>query len=511
MSLAHAPTHSSAWRTPRAAWPTKPMAAGELQTDVSGTLLVYLMLVSPALLAYLLDPAGVILCAGAALLAALAYIGCGLMFSSQRDISGYVLIPLWISATQNLYLGAVAERADALSIQVSLLAHLVYAVGLVSVFGFVLKANIQDPLVKVSAAVALALLLFGVVSVALLHAPMVAMVTSARNMITPAVFLLLGLLVAQRVRQDHFTRFVVALAWLTITFGLVEYVLSEWVWGLFNIDTLWIKKGIPNLAHWGLPANFVSSERFFGEQIRRMASSYADPVNFGTVVFFFFMLAWYARHWVLVIFCLLAIALAISKGALLGLLIFFTVWAHYFGGRFLFICGAVLASVLGAALVGYTLLHSTQSLLTHVHGLVAAITGLPAHPFGRGLGGVGVLAEGSDDIRESGLGLIIGQLGLLAFVVFGTFFVAIAKRLPSVTDVRERVLVVSLFYAIFFNIAFNEVALSPNSCAGYFLLLGIVLGRSRTENISVNKTEANHGPGYRHPTTFRNPLLRPPP
>ena len=503
MSLA--PTNSHAWRAQTSAWSAKPITKGELQTDISGTLLVYLILVSPAVLAYLLDPAGVILCAAAALLACLAYIGCGLMFSSQRDISGYVLIPLWISATQNLYLGAVAEQADPLSIQVSLLAHIVYAVGLVSVFGFVLKANIKDPLVKVSAAVALALLLFGVVSVALLNAPMVAMVTSARNMITPAVFLLLGLLAAQRVRQDHFTRIVLALAWLTIAFGCVEYVLSEWVWGLFNIDTLWIKKGIPNLAHWGLPANFVSSERFFGEQIRRMASSYADPVNFGTVVFFFFMLAWYGRHWVLAIFCLLAIALAISKGALLGLLIFLTVWAYYCGGRFLFICGALVASVLGAAMVGYTLLHSTQSLLTHVQGLAAAITGLPAHPFGRGLGGVGVLAEGSDDIRESGLGLIIGQLGLLAFVVFGTFFVAIAKRLPSVTDVRERVLVASLFYAIFFNIAFNEVALSPNSCAGYFLLLGVVLGRSRAN------AQAITGPNHRPPTTFRNPRLSPQP
>ncbi len=503
MSVAHTSTSAPTWRGPQTAWAPKPVIKNGLQTDVSGTVLVYLMLVSPALLAYLLDPAGVILCASAALFATLAYIGCGLMFSNQRDISGYVLIPLWISATQNLYLGSVAERADALSIQVSLLAHIVYAVGLVLVFGFVLKANIKDPLVKVSAAVALALLLFGVVSVALLHAPMVAMVTSARNMITPAVFLLLGLLAAQRVRQDHFTRIVVVLAWLTIGFGFVEYVLSEWVWDLFNIDTLWIKKGIPNLAHWGLPANFVSSERIFGEQIRRMASSYADPVNFGTVLFFFFMLAWYGRRWVLASFCLLAIVLAISKGALLGLLIFFTVWAYYFGSRFLFVCGALMAAALGAAMVGYTLLHSTQSLLTHVHGLAAAITSLPAHPFGRGLGGVGVLAEGSDDIRESGLGLIIGQLGLLAFVVFGTFFVAIAERLPGVTQVRERVLVASLFYAIFFNIAFNEVALSPNSCAGYFLLLGIVLGRSQAE--------AHPGPSHRHPVAFKNPRLSPQP
>jgi hypothetical protein len=171
---------------------------------------------------------------------------------------------------------------------------------------------------------------------------------------------------------------------------------------------------------------------------------------------------------------------------LLGLLIFLTVWAYHFGSRFLFACGAVAAITLGAGLVGYTLLHSTQSLLTHVHGLVAAITSLPAHPFGRGLGGVGVLAEGSDDIRESGLGLIIGQLGLLAFVLFGTFFAAIQKRLGEVAEVRERVLVAVLFYAIFFNIAFNEVALSPNSCAGYFLLIGIVLGRIQSTTPAPN-------------------------
>lgn len=460
-----------------------------LKADTAGMVLVYLMLVSPALLASVLDPASVILCAGAALFVALTYIACGLMFSNQRDLSGYVLIPLWISATQNLYLGMVAESADALSIQVSLLAHIVYAVGLVLVFGFLLKAQVHDGLVKLSASVALALLFFGVVSVALLNAPMVAMVTSARNMITPAVFLLLGLLVAKRVSQVHFTNGIAVLAWLTIGFGLVEYALSEWVWDLFNIDTLWIKKGIPNLAHWGLPANFVSSERFFGEQIRRMASSYADPVNFGTVLFLFFAVAWATRRWLLVVLCLLAIAMAISKGALLGLLIFLTVWAYHFGSRFLFACGAVAAVVLGSGLVAYTLLHSTQSLLTHVHGLVAAITSLPAHPFGRGLGGVGVLAEGSDDIRESGLGLIIGQLGLLAFVLFGSFFGGIQRRLKAVPEVREKVLVAALFYAIFFNIAFNEVALSPNSCAGYFLLIGIVLGRTRAADQTPNSSD----------------------
>lgn len=492
MSLIATSTQRPLWPQPRTTHQRAALPQGVLQTDTTGMVLVYLVLVSPALLASVLDPASVILCAAAALFVALTYIACGLVLNSQRDLSGYVLIPLWISATQNLYLGAVAEQAEALSIQVSLLAHIVYAVGLVLVFGFVLRTQLQDTLVKVAAAVALALLLFGVVSVALLNAPMVAMVTSARNMITPAVFLLLGLLAAQRVRQEHFINIVVVLAWLTIGFGLLEYALSEWVWNLFNIDTLWIKKGIPNLAHWGLPANFVSSERFFGEQIRRMASSYADPVNFGTVLFLFFALAWYTRRWMLAVLCLLAIAMAISKGALLGLLIFLTVWAYHFGSRFLFACGAVAAIALGAGLVGYTLLHSTQSLLTHVHGLVSAITSLPAHPFGRGLGGVGVLAEGSDDIRESGLGLIIGQLGLLAFILFGTFFTAIINRLGAVVDLRERVLVAALFYAIFFNIAFNEVALSPNSCAGYFLLIGTVLGSTQSNTQHRTNSGQNH-------------------
>jgi hypothetical protein len=52
----------------------------------------------------------------------------------------------------------------------------------------------------------------------------------------------------------------------------------------------------------------------------------------------------------------------------------------------------------------------------------------------------------------------------------------VLKLLTSGTGIRERIVAVTLFWSITLNITFNEVALSPNSAAGYFILLGLIVG-----------------------------------
>lgn len=462
--------------------PARPIGAGarvHAGNDAAGQLLH-----AGAVMAILLVPIGLspitgflslVLCAAAAFVAAMLLGVASVRLGNLRDMSGFLFVPLIVSASQNIYLGVIAPYTDSFHVQLALMTHITYATLLLLSYFFVRERGPIHPLLSQLIIVAIGICLFAAVSVVAFHASILGMITSARNMLSPFLFLMLGLLLAERVRLATFLTLVAMLAWATIAFGFVEYLSVKSVWSALNIDQLWIKKGIPNLAEWGMPANFVSSEKFFGEQVRRMVSSYADPVNFGTVLFLFFMVAWYTRRWALVVACLIATALAISKGAVLGLLIFVMVRMWHSGNRALFAFGVAVSCVAGAGVVGYTLTHSTQSLATHVQGLWAAIMSLPEHPFGRGLGGVGVLAKDRTDLRESGLGLIIGQLGVLAFVLFGTFFYGIWRWISRLADQRTAVFARSMFLGLFANIAFNEVALSPNSSAGYFVLLGLLI------------------------------------
>jgi len=246
------------------------------------------------------------------------------------------------------------------------------------------------------------------------------------------------------------------IGWFIVLFGCIEYIIDRQVWPLLNIEMLWAKKGLPNMASWGLPLNFFSSEKIFGEQVRRMASSYADPVNFGAVMFLVIVVAWYAKKYLLMWLGVLCAILAISKAALVGFLVLITVWSYYYlsKSKFIVILGMTLSA--GMAFLVYSNFHSTQSVGAHVEGLWSAVNGLSAYPLGRGLGNVGVLSGADGEIKESGLGVLIGQLGIIGILLYGYFFTSIIRRAFKVEDVRQRVFVLILIGSILINISNHE-------------------------------------------------------
>jgi hypothetical protein len=172
------------------------------------------------------------------------------------------------------------------------------------------------------------------------------------------------------------------------------------------------------------------------------------------------------------------VLLTVSKGALLGVLVFWVVSSRHSRSAVSFPVVVSAAVAIGLAFVAYSLSHSTGSLVAHVHGFTAGFERLPSHPFGGGLGSTGVLADIANaekaGIAESGLGLIAAQLGIVGLGLFAWLCVVIHRGLSGLAGRRERVLGFTLLYAIVLNIAFNEVALSPNSSAGYFVILGLL-------------------------------------
>lgn len=267
---------------------------------------------------------------------------------------------------------------------------------------------------------------------------------------------------------------------IVIVVGLYEIFVNKNMWVNLNITELWTKKGL-NLQPGGLPTNFYSSETINGERIRRMTSTFADPVNLGTFLFSIFCLNWFHGNKKGFILTLFAIILTVSKGALVGLLIFACIYAFvYHRKKFIYIALSMFA--LGVSFLVYAYITSANSVFLHISGLLSAFSILGTKPFGYGLGSVGVLSQQFSDvtanysITETGLGMIIGQLGIIGLSIYLLYFIYIIFKCFKLNDKKEKVLCCTFILSILVNILFNEVALSPNSCAIYFIIVGYYLG-----------------------------------
>ena len=66
-----------------------------------------------------------------------------------------------------------------------------------------------------------------------------------------------------------------------------------------------------------------------------------------------------------------------------------------------------------------------------------------------------------------------GIVGLGVYIMFFTNLLRTPRKLGGGTD-RVKTLYYTLIISFFANAAFNEVALSPNSCVLYFLIIGLL-------------------------------------
>ena len=135
-------------------------------------------------------------------------------------------------------------------------------------------------------------------SVALFGFNGVAALASTRNIVSPLLFFAVGYFAALRGPDSpFFWRTLLGVGVVVVLVGLTEQLLLRDLWPALHVQELWTKKGLTNIAASGLPANWYSAERFGGEQVRRMVSTMADPVNLGTFLFLVFMTGYWLRRW----------------------------------------------------------------------------------------------------------------------------------------------------------------------------------------------------------------------
>jgi hypothetical protein len=409
---------------------------------------------------------------------------------ADADLSAFLLIPTILSASQNVFLLAIADDISQSQLQFVIILNFAYALILALSLAFFTHREPgvahRTGLIRAMLWCAGILTAYGVISLGLFGANITSALASYRNLITPFLFLLIGLWASRTTLAAGFLRGVVILGTAAVGFGFFEWA-TPGFWQSTDLDVLWAKKGIQVAQSTGLPSNFFSSEQIDGALVRRMASSFADPVNFGTFLFIAFLGAWFLGHRLLAILFIVASVIAVSKGAMLGFLVFFAFWTRYNTPRALHYLALAAAALAGVAFLVFSADNSTGSTGAHIGGFTAAFTELPQHPLGRGLGNVGVLASlfseaSGSEIRESGLGVVIGQLGVVGLGGYTAFFVILIRSGLRLSDPRARLLVLGAVVGFALNMMFNEVALSPNSAAPYFVAIGLVLGRAHVRS-----------------------------
>ncbi len=410
------------------------------------------------------------------------------MISKYKEI--LLVIPVIFSVFQNVFLGIAIKGITEQRLQFLVIFNFLYSI---MILGYLVLYRLRmDSFVKAIVLLFVIICAYAFALVAIREFHPIAFVSSLRNIIAPFLFLLIGYLIADEVSKKNYMSIVLAIGVICLIVGFYEFFINKRMWMQLNIAELWPKKGI-EIASYGLPRNFFSSEQFRGNYIQRMSSTFADPVNLGTFLFAVFMLAWYKKRYVISALTLLGCVMVVSKGALLGILVF-VFFAVCFSLHRKIVIPSVTA-LAGAAMIVviYILNNSSGSMRFHIMGFLSSIIELKNNILGYGVGNIGVLSglfhSGvQSKISETGLGLVIGQLGIVGLVVYVALFIIIFAQCFKQKEKKDRIFCASLVVAIGLNIVFNEVALSPNSCAIYFLLLGLFIKDNGREKL-VNKRE----------------------
>ena len=310
-------------------------------------------------------------------------------------------------------------------------------------------------------------------------APITSLISAGRNVLSCLVIYAYSCIIGENSDEKTYYKILNAVALIVVMFGLFEYIGGINIWRNLGITQLWNLKGITtNVA--GVPMNWFSSETIGGLQIRRMVSSFADPVNLGTYLFAAFMISWYTGNNVLTVLLSVCCILTISKGALLGFLVFVVMYVWFkdkskIGVPIIFF----LCTLFALRFVEYSMTKSTGSMMAHIGGFISSLKLLITNPAGLGIGNVGVLSGlfstslSNTDVIETGIGVIIAQLGWVGLLCYISFFLYLfyEPRKWKLVDMKASVMNYTLLFAFILNALFNEVALSPNSCALYFIEL----------------------------------------
>lgn len=408
-------------------------------------------------------------------------------YKEKKD-NNYTLIisfPILLSVFQNMYLGIISTYVDGFIIQALLMMNYIYVtLWVILLLVYKWKNVLKDKPLCIIYLIFGIMIIYSLITFVLWGGTFESGVANFRNVSSCYIYMMFAYLLSDKLDMKKIMKSIMCIGSIVLSVGIYEQIVDNRLWIRLDIGYLWEKKGM-SVATWGLPPNFVSSEKFFGEYVRRMVATFADPVNLGTFLAAILLISWFMKNRKMICFTLIGIFLTVSKGALLSILILVVVICIY-KIKSKKVKGMIILSsfMTGVLFLIYAHLFSSGSVFLHISGFFNALVSLVKRPFGYGLGNIGVLSDvlgqsKNQTITESGFGAIVGQIGIVGLLAFGILFIYLIYKALGQQDKQQKILFLAGTLSIFSNILFNEVALSPNSCGIYFILFGLLLGKEK--------------------------------
>lgn len=246
-----------------------------------------------------------------------------------------------------------------------------------------------------------------------------------RQIMTPIILMLYGRSISITEEElNIYVKFLIKIGIAMVIFGIIEeFIIGDAVWFNLHIEKYMEMKGFSKWVYAnGLPGNFYSADLYlvFG-MLRRMVSIVADPLLTGHFLALCIIILLYNNliknrlSYILILAILtLGVIFTLSKGAILVIAIgyVYKVWKKNRGAALLF-------GISGFIIILYMIKNNTlYTIAQHTGGIVASLGNI----MGQGLGSAGnysnLYDNASSSVAESYFGALLGQMGLIGFVLF---------------------------------------------------------------------------------------------
>jgi len=331
-----------------------------------------------------------------------------------------------------------------------------------------------------------------------------------RNIITPLLLFHVCLVVFSTT-PARFGHVVTIVATLVTLCGIAEFFFRDAWFAVTNSERYWELSGVANYLDLGFDkvadrtgvvyTNIIDTFRteFFnsplladlGGTVLRMAGPNMHSISFAYLLSFLLVFMAFRGKvlWALPLFVLLFLTSA--KGPLL---LFVMIACGWLAARLIGMRPALALFAVGLLVyIGTGIVVGLRYGDYHVIGFMGAVYDFMGNPIGHGIGTGGNLSPQFTTIDweaaqaagrtpfavESSIGVLIYQMGLVAFLCLG-FYIWIALRVLRIADATGNNMQLALGFAILAMLAngiFQEEALfSPLSMALYLMMAGIVIG-----------------------------------
>lgn len=310
-------------------------------------------------------------------------------------------------------------------------------------------------------------------------APLMAKAASIRQMVIPFVLVFIGVFLGKGTNLIKAKRVALKIGFVVLILGIFELALS--IWHHINITGYFDVKNIPvyNLSYKNLyyyPVFFI--EPILGG-LKRMTSTMLDPINLGHTFAFLLSMVFFEdgiikkqvnKYWLAFLFSI-SLILTFSKGAILQVIIIVLLMNSKLSRGI----KVLIILVLSLILVYFSKFHA--GVLKHLEGLISAISNL--NLFGHGLGKTGnqafMFGEPTIKIGDTFFGAIIGQLGLMGYILWILPFYYIIKCLN--VNLVSKIFIAQIFISLISENSFNLLSI---------FLVCIFIGMEYKQKLSIS-------------------------